>query len=337
MRQITGITIVLLLFSSCTVRIKNNLISNYIDSSIKTDENNIPLDSNQFYFPVRLFRDTSIPWSNDTFVVSWYSEQLRAMKEPLLFNKRENKDIFRFTWLRTFDNPIVIRIEKEQHSIKLYWKLCDGAGGYDPGKMTISEERTINEETWNRFVKLTKEARFWEMGTIEKEPTGLDGEQWILEGKDNSQYHVVHRWSPSSGYYFNCCNFLINEIKIDSSKLKKVVFKQDSTVMTDDGLVYILADEYPKFGNTERDLFNYFSNNIKSYLPSIGDGINGNVIALFVVFENGSVQNIEILKGIRNDIDSASIRLLKSMPFWTPGKVKGKTVKVRLAVPIRIN
>lgn len=336
MKLILSLTFSLLFFNSCNEMKNKNSVANYIDNSIKTDVNNIPIDSNQFYFPTNIFHDPNNLVDNDTFVITWYSKHLRAMNEPLLFNKRENKQIFRFTWLRTFDNPIAIRIEKSQDNIVLSWKLCDGAGGYDPGKLTISDLKTVDEETWDLFLKLVQGTHFWDMETVEKDPTGLDGEQWILEGKDEERYHVVDRWSPSSGAYYDCCNFLIKEIKIDSSKLSVVRFKNDSTKMTDYGLVYILADEYPQFGIGTSDLFKYLSDHIKPYLPPLKDSIDEKIIATFVVFEDGSVQDIKIIRGVRNDIDSACLKMLKSMPSWTPGKVKGKPVKTLIAIPIRI-
>jgi len=336
MRHILTITFILLLFNSCYEKNIKNSIGNYLDSSIKTDKNNIPIESTQFYFPIPIFQEPNNLVDSGIPPFRWYSDHLRAMNEPLLFNKKESKQIFRFTWLRTFDNPVAIRIEKSQDKIVLSWKLCDGAGGYDPGKLTISDSKTVNKETWNLFNKLVDRAHFWEMETLEKDPTGEDGEQWILEGKDEQRYHVVDRWSPKSGAYFDCCNFLIKEIKIDSSKLSSVIFKNDSTKLTDYGLVHILADEYPQFGTGTSDLFKYLSDHIKSYLPPLKDSIDEKVTASFVVFEDGSVQDIKILRGVRNDIDSACVKMLNTMPTWTPGKVKGKPVKTQIAIPIRI-
>jgi hypothetical protein len=336
MKYILSLTLLFLLFNSCNHKNNKNSITNYLDSSIKTDKNNIPIDSNQFYFPTKIFHNPNSLINIDTLILAWYSKHLRAMKEPLLFNKKENKQIFRFTWLRTFDNPVTIRIEKSQDNIVLSWKLCDGAGGYDPGKMTISDSITVDEETWRLFNKLVNRTHFWDMETVEKDQIGLDGEQWILEGKNEQKYHVVDRWTPTSGAYFDCCNFLIKEIRIDSLKLSEVRFKNDSTKLTEYGLVYILADEYPQFGIGTSDLSKYLSDHLKSYLSPLKYSIDEKVIASFVVFENGSVHDVSILRGIRNDIDSACLKMLNNMPNWTPGKVKGKPVKIQIAIPIWI-
>lgn len=135
-------------------------VDKFINPEIKVDKENVPIDKKQLYFPLELFPEKDIKFIQlndsmtqiesvpieskyDTFVVNWYSEQLYAMEEPLLFNKTMDKEVFRFTWLRTFDNPISIRIEKHKDKYRLFWKLCDGAGGYVPGDLKIDKSKKI--------------------------------------------------------------------------------------------------------------------------------------------------------------------------------------------------
>ena len=100
----------------------------YYDESIKVDSNNVPINYSQFYFPTKLFPEVEMLWKKhgkssftikpkiienktDSSALIWFSRFLFAMKEPLLFNRPFSKSIYRFTWLRTFDNPVAIRIE----------------------------------------------------------------------------------------------------------------------------------------------------------------------------------------------------------------------------------
>jgi len=102
--------------------------------------------------------------------------------------------IFRFTWLRTFHNPIVIGLENNNDSITLYWKVCDGAGGYDPGKIIQNKSKVLTIKEWNDFVASVDLVNFWNLPTEDEEMIGTDGAQWILEGKELGKYHVVDRW-----------------------------------------------------------------------------------------------------------------------------------------------
>ncbi len=168
------------------------------------------IDSNLFYFPTKMFRNNSSQNGLENFKVNWYSKQLIALKEPILFNDTSKKEIFRFTWLRSFHNPVAIRIEKLGNDYKIFWKLCDGAGGYAPGKLIIDKQKVIDKSAWDEFIKLLDQMDFWNLSTQE-EVIGADGAEWILEGKSFNQYKVVERWTPNhdSSYYL-CCDFLIN-------------------------------------------------------------------------------------------------------------------------------
>lgn len=46
-------------------------------------------------------------------VATWYSSQLCALNEPLIFDQKSGT-IYRFTWLRTFHHPVAIRIQKQK-------------------------------------------------------------------------------------------------------------------------------------------------------------------------------------------------------------------------------
>lgn len=198
----------------------------YLDSTIDVDGNNVPINRNEFYFPLELFPQVDVDMEQDsvgtwimspkiiegvqdTFVVRWYSEHLYAMKEPLLFNKNLNKEVYRFTWLRTFHNPIAIRIENIGKNYKLTWKLCDGAGGYEPGKLTINKSVEINPDKWDMFKSKLDSLDYWNMN-LGRMSIGTDGSEWILEGVNKEKYNVVTIWSPSKGNFYDACNYLLS-------------------------------------------------------------------------------------------------------------------------------
>jgi len=209
----------------------------YFDSSIEVDNYNVPINSSTFYFPTKLFpkvdmelkedRKNSliiipklIPNSIDSFDLKWFSEFLFAMKEPLLFNKKIKKEIFRFTWLRSFDQPIVIRIEKDSNNVALYWKITDGAGGYKPGSLIQNMNIDVTMNDWRQFIKLTKLLDFWNFQR--KSSFGTDGAEWILEGVNDNKYYATSCWSPfENEEFYKTCIFLVKltGIKIEKDKM----------------------------------------------------------------------------------------------------------------------
>lgn len=197
----------------------------FYDETIKVDSNNVPLSKNEKYFPLILFPEIDLVNNKsekddieykpnvvknvyDTFVVKWYSDVLFAMREPLLFNKKMNKEIYRFTWLRSFHNPIVITIVNTQNqSFNLFWKEFEGE--HRNGKNIVNKSKQISRLEWITFrLKLSK-SHFWTMGAG-RIPGGLDGSEWILEGADDTKYKVATVWSPKGGDYYKACMYLLS-------------------------------------------------------------------------------------------------------------------------------
>jgi protein TonB len=55
----------------------------------------------------------------------------------------------------------------------------------------------------------------------------------------------------------------------------------------------------------------------------------------FVVDKDGSVTNVELLRGFDKLCDQEAMRVIKMMPKWQAGRQNGKTVKVYYSIPIK--
>jgi hypothetical protein len=137
----------------------------------------------------------------DEFRAQWYGRFLDAYKEPSLWerSKKTPDQSYRFTWLRTFDHPVVIRIDVRPDGIcELTTKVGLGAGGYDPGMLIRNESRPLlkvqSEWLLNQIALM-----FWNAPSEDTKPGGNDGSQWIIEGAKNGKYQIEDRWSPEGG------------------------------------------------------------------------------------------------------------------------------------------
>lgn len=169
----------------------------------------------RFYFPPEAFQDRRRK-GVDSFLNNWYSTDLQALKEPVIYDDESQNEIYRFTWVRSFHNPVAIRIERHDDTYVLYWKVCDGRGGYQPGKLVTDRQKAISKSDWDEFLIRLNKMDFWNIST-QQENFGTDGAQWILEGKTANRYHVTDRWSPKrrDDNYYQCCNFLIELTGMD--------------------------------------------------------------------------------------------------------------------------
>jgi protein TonB len=80
--------------------------------------------------------------------------------------------------------------------------------------------------------------------------------------------------------------------------------------------------------------YKYIGKNIKYPDQARRMGVEGKVFVQFVVDKDGSITDVQVLKGIGSGCDEEAIRVVKSAPKWTPGKQRGRPVRVRMSVPI---
>jgi protein TonB len=63
--------------------------------------------------------------------------------------------------------------------------------------------------------------------------------------------------------------------------------------------------------------------------------VQGKVYVQFVVEKDGSLSNITIRMSSKNaELDQEAINVIKKMPNWIPGSIKGKSVRVKQTIPI---
>lgn len=79
---------------------------------------------------------------------------------------------------------------------------------------------------------------------------------------------------------------------------------------------------------------NYISQKVKFPEEARRNGITGTVYASFVIDKDGSVSNVEILRGVHPAIDQAVINAIQNSPKWEPGINNGKFVRVRYSIAV---
>ena len=65
------------------------------------------------------------------------------------------------------------------------------------------------------------------------------------------------------------------------------------------------------------------------------NAIQGKVYVQFVVWKDGSIKDVKIVKGIHKTLDKEAFRVVNKMPKWRPGKQLGKVVNTKFTIPIK--
>lgn len=200
-------------------------LSSYLKDTLHNQSYKI-VEKCSLYFPQSIFDELPTGWETNYAIdviretefskSGWYSEQLSALGEPILCSSSSAK-IVRFLWLRTFDNPIVIRLENKNNIITLCWKMGDGMGGYKPGKMIINARKQIPLTEWTKIEEKLTSIDFSNRPSSENQIIVTDGAQWILEYKEIGKYHYVDRWDG-----MEITNICMDLLRLTDLKIGKI-------------------------------------------------------------------------------------------------------------------
>jgi antitoxin component YwqK of YwqJK toxin-antitoxin module len=131
-------------------------------------------------------------------------------------------------------------------------------------------------------------------------------------------------------YYYKSGRKCCKEIFVKDSLVFIECYREDGRIETDNCQEQVMPE-------ASFDLTQFLGQNI-IFPPSVRDnvplGFSARVIVQFVVSENGNLENIEIFKHTLPALDNESIRVVKLMPKWIPGKRYNRPVRVQFRLPI---
>jgi TonB family protein len=97
--------------------------------------------------------------------------------------------------------------------------------------------------------------------------------------------------------------------------------------------IYEICQVMPQFPGGEQAMMKFVSSNVHYPEEAKEKEISGRVLVGFIVEKDGSVTEVKVLKGIGKLCDEEAVRVVKSMPKWTPGMQDGKPVRVHFQMP----
>ena len=96
----------------------------------------------------------------------------------------------------------------------------------------------------------------------------------------------------------------------------------------DENGVYQIVEEMPQYTGGEAAMMDFVAKNIVYPQEARDKEISGRVFVSFIVEKDGSVNEVNVKKGIGGGCDEEAVRVVKAMPKWKPGKMKGEAVRV---------
>jgi len=128
------------------------------------------------------------------------------------------------------------------------------------------------------------------------------------------------------------------EINTEDNKDKVVAISAPVTSAPieeeEDNVIFQVVEKMPSFPGGDSQLFKFLNDNVKYPVIAQENGVQGRVICQFVVNRDGSIVDVEVVRSVDASLDKEAIRVIKSMPKWSPGQQRGKPVRVKYTLPV---
>ena len=99
-------------------------------------------------------------------------------------------------------------------------------------------------------------------------------------------------------------------------------------------MVFDVVEVMPQFPGGQIAMLQYIMENMKYPKQAMKEGIQGRVAVSFIVEKDGSISDVKPVLSVHPLLNKEAVRVVKSMPKWTPGKQNGKPVRVRFNLPV---
>ncbi len=114
------------------------------------------------------------------------------------------------------------------------------------------------------------------------------------------------------------------------------IIQYDENVVHNEDCIFAFSEVQPEYPDGDRALRAFIQENLVYPKEAQEKGIERRVYVQFVVEKDGSLSDINVIKGIDNGggCNEEVMRIVKMMPKWEPGKNRGEAVRTRYAIPV---
>ena len=96
----------------------------------------------------------------------------------------------------------------------------------------------------------------------------------------------------------------------------------------------LVFEKAPEFPGGDKKLFESIQDSMIYPYDAFVKKIGGRVYVSFWVDTTGIPRDIQVIKGIRDDLDLEAKRIASVLPKWIPGEQNHKKITIRTAIPI---
>lgn len=125
----------------------------------------------------------------------------------------------------------------------------------------------------------------------------------------------------------------VNGVDIAELENNKKIVQEEKP--KEDNQILDIVEVDPQFPGGTQKMYTHIRNTL--VYPPIAEenGIEETIVCQFIVWQDGSIRDVKVVRGKDAGLKKEAIRVIKSMPRWIPGQQAGKKVNVRFTLPIK--
>ncbi|MCC5928526.1 MAG: energy transducer TonB [Cyclobacteriaceae bacterium] len=98
--------------------------------------------------------------------------------------------------------------------------------------------------------------------------------------------------------------------------------------------IFTIVEQQPVPVGGMSTFYKYIGEHLRYPTRAARQGIEGRVFVQFVVERDGSLTDVQVVRGIGGGCDEEAVRVVQGAPKWEPGRQRGRPVRVRMVLPI---
>jgi periplasmic protein TonB len=126
------------------------------------------------------------------------------------------------------------------------------------------------------------------------------------------------------------------DMEVDDNTEYDFTMLDDDEEQIDEEEIFYIVEDMPTFngGDPALEFRKYIAANLDYPEIAAENGISGRVIVQFAVNAQGKVVDAVVVRSVDPALDREAVRVVMASPPWTPGRQRGKAVKVLFTFPI---
>jgi len=123
----------------------------------------------------------------------------------------------------------------------------------------------------------------------------------------------------------NITKTLKDEVVVEKKEEKPKEVKEE---------IFRSVEQMPQFPGGDAALMKFLQSHINYPPMAAENNVQGKVILQFVVEKDGKVGEVKVARSVDKDLDREAIRVVKTLPRFTPGRQNGQPVRVWYTLPV---